>query len=46
MGCQSTLFKIGFVTFVTLVLLFRLNINICNYFKLFSEKKLVPQSQI
>ena len=46
MGCQSTLFKVGFVTFVTFVLLLRLDINICNYYQLFSEKKLVPQSHI
>ena len=46
MGCQSTLFKVGFVTFVTFVLLFRLDIHLCNFYQLFSEKKLVPQSQI
>ena len=31
---------------ITFVLLFRLDINICNFYQLFSEKKLVPQSQI
>ena len=43
MGCQSTFFKIGFVTFV---LLLSLDIDIFNLYHFFSEKKLVPQSQI
>ena len=44
--CQSTLLKKGFFTFVTFVLLFSLDINIYNFYQLFSEKKLIPQSQI
>ena len=46
MGCQGTRFKEGFVTFVTFVLLFRLDIRLCNFYQLFSEKKLVPCSHI
>ena len=46
MGCQSTFLKAGFVTFVTFVLLFRLDIPLCNFYQVFSEKKMVPRSQI
>ena len=46
MGFQSTLFKEGLITFVTFVLLFRLDINICNFYQLFSEQELIPQSPI
>ena len=46
MGFKITLFKEGFVTFVTFVMLFRLDIYICNFYQLFSEKMLIPQSQI
>ena len=43
MVCQSTLFKIGFDIFVILVLLFRLDIHLCNFNQFFfSEKKLTP----
>ena len=44
-GCQSTVFKVGFVTFATFVLLFRLDIHLCKVYQLFSDKKLVPPSQ-
>ena len=46
MGCQSTFFKVGFVTFGTFVLLFRLDIHHGNFYQLFSEMKLVPRSKI
>ena len=46
MGCHSTIFKVGFVTFVTFVLLFRLDIHLCNVYQLVSERKLVLPSQI
>ena len=36
MGCQSTLFNEGFITFVTFVLL--LDNHLCNFYQLFSEK--------